>query len=94
MIIKNESLNFVFYYLTAFTFTKTVFFFLISFFKLKISKNCVLREAAQTLKNFTFTVNCEKSTFKTFFTVFIKLLSSCKLRNIFFFKCFFISYCI
>ena len=94
MIVKNKNLNFIFYYLTAFMFIKTVFFFLISFFKLKISENCVLRKMTQTLKDFTFIVNCEKSTFKTFFITFVKLLSSCKLKNIFFFKCFFIFYCI
>ena len=88
MIIKNESLNFIFYYLTAFTFTKTVFFFLISFFKSEISENCVLREVAQTLKNFTFIINHEKLIFKTFFIVFIKLFSLYKLRNIFFLNAF------
>ena len=94
MIVKNESLNFVFYYLITFTFIKTVFFFLISFSELEISENCILKRTAQTLKDFTLIIDYEKSAFKTFFTVFVKFLSSCKLRNIFFFKCFFISYCI
>ena len=92
MIVKNESLNFTFYCLITFMFIKTVFFFLISFFKLEISENCVLKETAQTLKNLTFTVNYEKSTFKIFFIIFVKLLFSCKLKNIFSFKCFFILY--
>ena len=88
MIIKNESLNFVFYCLITFMFIKIVFFFSISFFKSKISENCVLREVAQTLRNFTFIVNHEKLTFKTFFTAFIKLFSLYKLKNIFFLNTF------
>ena len=94
MIIKNESLNFIFCYLIAFTFIKIVFFFLISFFKSKISRNCILKETAQILKDFTFIINYEKLTFKTFFTAFIKLLFLYKLKNIFSFKCFFVFYCI
>ena len=94
MIIKNENLDFIFCCLITFMFTKTVFFFLISFFKLEISENHILREAAQTLKNFILTVNHEKSTFKIFFIIFIKLFSSHKLKNIFSFKCFFILHCI
>ena len=92
MIVKNESLNFIFYCLITFTSTKTVFFFLISFFKSEISGNCVLKEAAQTLRDFTFTVNYEELTFKTFFIIFAKLFSSHKLKNIFSFKCFFVFY--
>ena len=46
MIIKNENLNFAFYCLTAFMFTKIVFFFLISFSESEISRNCVLKEVA------------------------------------------------
>ena len=94
MIVKNENLNFIFYCLIAFTFIKIVFLFLISFFKSEISENCVLKETAQTLKNFIFIINYEKLTFKIFFITFIKFLFSCKLRNIFSFKCFFIFYCL
>ena len=94
MIVKNESLNFTFCCLITFMFIKTVFFFLISFFKLKISENYVLKKMIQILKNFTFIVNYEKLTFKTFFIIFIKLFSSHKLKNIFFFKYFFILHCI
>ena len=92
MIIKNENLNFIFYCLTAFIFIKTIFFFLISFFKLEILEDYVLRKVAQTLKDFTLIVNCEKLIFKIFFIIFAKLLSLYKLKNIFFFKCFFIFY--
>ena len=92
MIIKNEDLNFIFYCLITFTFIKTVFFFLISFFKSEISKNCVLKKTAQTLKNLTFIIDHEESTFKTFFITFIKFLFLHKLKNIFFSECFFISY--
>ena len=90
MIVKNESSNFIFYCLITFTFIKTVFFFLISFSKSEISKDHVLKEMAQTLKDFTFIIDCEKLTFKTFFIISTKLLFSYKLKNIFFFKCFFI----
>ena len=94
MIVKNESSDFVFCCLITFMFIKTVFFFSISFFKLEISEDHVLREMAQTLRDLTLTVNHEESTFKTFSIISAKLLSPHKLRNIFSFKCFFIFYCI
>ena len=88
MIVKNENLNFIFYYLITFMFIKIVFFFLISFSKLKISENHVLRKMTQTLKNFTLTVDHEESAFKTFFITFAKLLLLHKLKNIFFLNAF------